>query len=127
MNKDLQTIDMSNVRWFHPGLGKTQSKIMDILAEEEKTWGWMPIGDLTSKVYHPDLRGATMWDGSEYPITKSQIKSVRRAVKALGKRGLVKEIITPVESRKGIRYWKVIGILSDKYGEEAKAKKEETK
>lgn len=123
MNKDLQTIDMSNVRWFHPGLGKTQSKIMDILEDEVRTWGWMGIDNLTSKVYHSDLRGDTMWDGNKYPITKSQINTVRRAVGALSKRGLVKTVITPVESPKGIRYMKVIGILSDKYGEEAKEKK----
>ena len=115
MNKDLQTINMSKVRWFYPGIGKTQRKIMDILEDEVRTWGWMGIDNLTSKVYHSDLRGATMWDGNEYPITKSQINSVRRAVKALGKRGLVKTMITPVESPKGIRYWRVVGILSDKY------------
>lgn len=100
---------------IHPGIGKTQKKIMDILEGEVRTWGWMPIDDLTAKVYHPDLREATMWMGDEYPITKSQINTVRRAVTALGKRGLVKTMITPVESRKGIRYWKVVGILSDKY------------
>ena len=115
MNKDLQTIDMSNVRWFHPGLGKTQSKIMDILEDKGKTWERIPIDELTAKVYHPDLRRATTWTMEDYPITRSQINSVRRAVKALGKRGLVNTMITPVESPKGIRYWKVVGILSDKY------------
>lgn len=129
MNKNLQTIDMSNVKWIHPGIGKTQSKILDILEDEVRTWGWMGIENLTSKVYYPDLRGATLWDADEYPTTKSQINSVRRAVKALGKRGLVNTMITPVESPKGIRYWRVVGILSDKYcfEEEAKEKKKETK
>jgi hypothetical protein len=118
MNKDSQTIDISNVRWFHPGLGKTQSKIMDILENKAKTWGWIPIYNLTAKVYWSELCGDIMWDGNEYPITKSQLNSVRRAVKALEKRGLVKTMIIPVGTPKGIRYMKVVGILSDKYGEE---------
>ncbi len=114
MSKDLKTIDMSNVRWIHPRLGKIQSRIMQILEEEVKTWGWMRIEDLTYKVYHPDLRGETMWMGDEYPITKSQINTVRRAVKTLQmRRGLIKNtMITPVKSAKGIRYRRVVGILS---------------
>ena len=99
---------------LHPGIGKTQRKIMDILEEEGKTWGMMGIEHLTAKVYYPDLRGATIWMGDEYPITKSQINTVRRAVQALGKRGLVKTRIKAVKSPKGIRYWKLVGILSDK-------------
>ena len=118
MSKDLQTIDMSNAKRIPIGIGKTQRKIMQILEKEGKEWGtkgMMGIENLTSKVYYPDLRGATLWMGDDYPITKSQINTVRRAVRALEKRGLVKTRITPVESKKGIRHWKVVGILSDKY------------
>ncbi len=103
---------------IYPGLGKTQSRIMQILEEEGKAWGtkgMMGIENLTSKVYYPDLRGATMWMGDEYPITKSQYNNVHRAVRALEKRGLVKTNIVPLESLKGIRYRKTVGILPDKY------------
>lgn len=113
MSKDSHAMEVKWIR-IYPGIGKTQKKIMDILEDEVKTWGWMGIENLTSKVYYSDLRGATMWMGDEYPITRSQINTVRRAVKTLGKRGLVNTMITPVESLKGVRYWKVVGIISDK-------------
>ena len=115
MSKELRTMEF-NFRRIHPGLGKTQSKIMDILEDELETWGMIGIYDLASKVYYPDLRGATEWMYDKYPVTKSQINTVRRAVKALKKRSLVKRIlVTPVKSSKGIRYRKVVGIVSDKY------------
>ena len=114
MNKDLQTMEVKWIR-IHPGLGKTQSKIMDILEEETKTWGDMGIEHLTAKVYYPDLHGDTMWMEDDCPITKSQINTVRRAVKALEKRGLVKTMIKPIATLAGYRQMKVVGILSDKY------------
>jgi len=117
MSKDLQTMKF-NFKRIHPGLGKTQSKIMDVLEEEGKIWGGMPIQFLTAKVYHSDLRGATMWMGDEYPIAKSQLNSVRRAVKSLEKRGLVKTDISSIESSKGRRRCKVVGIISERYFEE---------
>lgn len=123
MSKDLPVIDMSNAKRIHIGLGKIQSRIMRIMEEEVKTWGmemegptWelMDIEDLTSKVYYSDLRGVTTWMGDEYPITKSQINTVRRAVGRLEKRGLVTTAITFVESPKGNSKL-LVGILSDKY------------
>ncbi len=113
MNKDLQTIDMSNVRWIHPGIGKTQSKILDILEDELETWGRMGIDDLTAKVYHPELRGVTLWKGDEFSVTSSQISTVRRAIKALKKRCLIKHIM--LSGGKGIRGLKLSDVLSDKY------------
>ena len=110
MNKDLQTIDMSNVKWIHPGIGKTQKRILDILEEEGKIWEWIPIQFLTAKVYHSDLRGDTMWMSDVYPIAKSQLNSVRRAVKSLEKRGLVKTDISSIQSSKGWRFCKVVEI-----------------
>ena len=95
MNKDLQTIDMSNVRWIHPGLGKTQRKILGILKEESKRWEFIPMDELTAKVYHPDLRRVNTWTMEDYPITRSQTETVRKAVKALKKRGLVKKEVWP--------------------------------
>jgi len=92
---------------------KTKEKIMDILKDEDKTWGGIPIGCLTSKVYHPDLRGATMWMGDEYPITRSQINTVRRTVGELEQRGLVKTMLKPVGTRAGYRHMKVVGIPSE--------------
>ena len=112
MSKDLQNMEFKWIR-IHPGLGKTQSKIMDILEEELKTWGRMGIDDLTAKVYHPDLRGVTLWMGDEFSVTSSQISTVRRAVKALKKRGLVKHIM--LSGGKGIRGLKLSDVLSDKF------------
>ncbi len=119
MSKDLQTIDMSNAKRIHKGLGKIQRKIMRIRKEEVKTWSmevegpvWdlMDIEDLIAKVYYPDLRGVTMWMGDDYPITNSQYNNVYRAVKALEKRGLVTTATSCAESPN----WKfLVGILSD--------------
>lgn len=98
-------------RRIHPGIGKTQRKIMDILEERiEKKRQWIGIENLTSKVYYPDLRGATLWMGDEYPITKSQINTVRRAVRALEKRGLVKTEKPSIPSSRGWRPCKVVGL-----------------
>jgi hypothetical protein len=114
MSKDLQNMEF-NFRSFYPGLGKTQSKIMKILEEESKTWGGIPIDCLTAKVYYPDLRGATMWDGNEYITTKSQINTIHIAVKALEKRCLVETRHKPVGTRAGLRHMKLVSIPSDKY------------
>ena len=92
MKKDSQTIDISNVRWFHPGLGKTQRKIMDIL--EKLKGDNITLKPLVYQVYHPELDLSEMKSSGEYPVTRSQLNSVRRAVKILKKRGLVwKEIL----------------------------------
>ncbi len=113
MSKDLQTIDMElKFRWIPIGLGKTQRKIMDILEYEARKWEWTPIDELTSKIYHPDLREATGWTMEDYPITRSQINTVHRAVKSLEKRGLVKTIIRPIGTRAGWRNMKAIGIIT---------------
>lgn len=114
MSKDLQTIDMEfKFRRIPIGLGKTQSKIMDILVEyEARTLEWTPIDELTAKVYHPDLHRATEWIMEDYPITRSQINTVHRAVKSLEKGGLVKTMIRPVGTRAGWRHMKAIGIIT---------------
>jgi len=119
MSKDLQTVDMSNAKRIHKRLGKIQRRIMRIMEEEEKKWGMevegptyelMDIEDLIAKVYYPDLRGVTMWMGDDYPVTRSQINTVYRAVKALEKRGLVITADTFVDSPN----WKqLVGILQD--------------
>ena len=89
MNKDLQTINMSNVRWIHPGLGKTQSKIMDILEKTKELGGHIGMKLLAYLVYQPELDFSEMRGSAENPATRSQLNSVYRAVRSLKKRGLV--------------------------------------
>lgn len=116
------------IKRIYPALGKVQLAIMRVAEEEiEKTWPWMGIESLTSKVYYPALRGVTMWMGDEYPITRSQRNSVRRAVKSLARRGLVNARLSPITSRKGTLRWELLGIVSKGYVEEIKEKVERIK
>lgn len=113
-----------NFTRIHFGLGKTQQKIMDILEEERTGWAIMDNDSLTSKVYYPDLRGVKLWKGKDYPVTRSQLNTVRKSVKALERRGLVKTEVIFFMSNNGARYGKGVSIVTKHFGlsEEAKPK-----
>lgn len=112
MSKDSQTMEVKWIR-IYPGLGKTQYAIKNILEDEGKIWEWIPIENLTAKVYYPDLRGDAKWMWEDYPVTRSQTNTVHRAVKSLEKIGLVKTMKSPVWTRVGFRNMTVVGNPSE--------------
>lgn len=86
MSKDLKNIDVSDAKRKPIGLGKTQRKIMDIL--EKLNGDNITMKPLAYRVYHPELDFSEMSIHFKYPVTRSQLNSVRRAVKILKKRDL---------------------------------------
>ena len=102
--------ELFNFARIHFGLGKIQQKIMDILEEEGTEWAIMDNDSLTSKVYYPDLHGIKLWSGKDYPVTRSQLNTVRKSVKALERRGLVKTEVIFFMSNNGARYGKGVSL-----------------
>ena len=88
MSKDLHTMEVKWIR-IHPGLGKTQKKIMEILEKQKEFGGHIGMKLLVYLVYQPELDFSEMRGSAENPATRSQLNSVRRAVRSLKKRGLV--------------------------------------
>lgn len=85
------------------GLGKTQHRIMDILDNIEhdvKIRLYLPDppsvtrGSIPLSVIYPELKDITgYYSVSDYPVTKSQVGNVYRAIRALKRRGLVETFV----------------------------------
>ncbi len=81
------------------GLGKTQRRIMEILDNIEHDMQIRPYlpdpygvtrASIPFSVVYPELKDITgYYSVSDYPVTKSQVGNVYRAIRALKRRGLV--------------------------------------
>lgn len=85
------------------GLGKIQRVIMEILdtiEHDEQIKRYLPDpygvtrGSIPLSVVYPELKNITgYYSLSDYPVTKSQVGNVYRAIRALERRGLVETFV----------------------------------